>query len=182
MATITDTPNHNATIYATPEDDTIHAGNWNDVVYGQDGNDVVHAGAGHDYVHGGRGDDVLHGGHNVDTILGDYGNDYIDGGPGRDYLTGGHGADTFHFDKLDGSGTPNGTPGSNLQRADFVTDFNGCEGDKATFDHFNKVTWDSEHANFVSGQGHVIAHLNGLEGTEFDLQHVGQHWVGELIA
>jgi Ca2+-binding RTX toxin-like protein len=181
MSTIVDTLNHNATIYATPEDDTINAENWNDVVYGQGGNDAVRAGAGHDYVDGGPGDDVIYGGHNVDTLLGGCGDDFIDGGPGRDYLTGGPGADTFYFDRLDGAGTPNGTPGSNNLRADFVTDFSGCDGDKVTFDHFNDVTWDSEHANFLSGQGHVIAHLDGLEGTDFALAHVGQHWVGELI-
>lgn len=182
MATIIDSPQHNATIYATPADDTIHAGNWNDVVYAQGGDDTVAAGKGHDYVEGGPGDDVLHGGPNVDTILGGCGDDFLDGGPGRDYLTGGPGADTFHFDRLDDAGAPNGTPGANLVRADLVTDFNGCEGDRLTFDHYANVSWDADHGNFLSGQGHIIDHLNGGEGLSFDLQHVGQHWVGELLA
>jgi Ca2+-binding RTX toxin-like protein len=163
MATFIDTPQHNAIIEGTMQDDTIHASDWNDFVSAHAGNDTVYGGTGHDYLDGGAGNDVL------------------DGGPGRDYLTGGHGADTFHFDRLDASGTPNGTPGSNLVRSDIVTDFNGCDGDKATFDNFQKVTWDADHADFLSGQGHVITHLVGMEGQDFDLQHVGTQWTAELL-
>jgi Ca2+-binding RTX toxin-like protein len=181
MATITDTAQHNAIIEGTMQDDTIHASDWNDFVSAHAGNDTVYGGTGHDYLDGGAGNDVLHGGPNVDTILGGDGCDVLDGGPGRDYLTGGHGADTFHFDRLDASGTPNGTPGSNLVRSDIVTDFNGCDGDKATFDNFQKVTWDADHADFLSGQGHVIAHFEGLEGQQMDLQHAGTQWTAELL-
>jgi Ca2+-binding RTX toxin-like protein len=188
MATITDSAHHNAIIEGTMQDDTIRASDWNDFVSAHAGNDTVYGGTGHDYIDGGAGNDVLHGGGNVDTLIGGAGNDLLDGGSGVDYLTGGHGADTFHFDRLNPDNPtapgslPNGTPGSNLVRHDIVTDFNGCDGDKATFDNFQKVTWDAAHANFLSGQGHVIAHFEGLEGQQMDLQHAGTHWTAELLA
>jgi Ca2+-binding RTX toxin-like protein len=172
MATITDAPNHNATIYGTPAYDTIHAGNWNDVVYGQNGNDAVHGGSGNDYLNGGYGNDAIHGGNNNDTIIGGNGNDHIYGGAARDYLTGGHGADTFHFDHAN-------YPGTSHQNSDFVTDFN--HQDTAAFDGFGQVTWDSQHANFVSGGGIVIAHMNGLEGQDMNLVHTGLHWEASLV-
>lgn len=169
MAVFTDTENHNATIQGTDDDDTITLLNQNDVAFGHDGNDVIRGGAGNDFLDGGDGNDELHGGDNNDTIVGGYGDDDIFGGFARDFLTGGKGDDTFHFLQ------ENVTPTS----ADLVNDFH--YGDTAAFDGFNHVTWDADAANFLSGSGLVIAHLDGLEGQDIQLTQAGLHWDGVLV-
>jgi Ca2+-binding RTX toxin-like protein len=167
MAVINGDPTLNNTLYGTPDADTINGAQLNDALYGQGGDDTLNGKAGNDFLNGGHGNDQLYGGDHNDTILGGQGNDDIYGGAGRDYLTGGQGCDTFHFDRTD-------YPGTVHNNADLVTDFT-CY-DKAVFDGFTNVTWDSAKASFFSGAGHEIAHLNGLEGHDMALTHTGSHW------
>src|SRR5215213_7261846 len=152
MATITDTPDHNATIQGTDDLDVILGLNFNDALFGGGGDDTVRGGEGNDLVEGNDGNDLLFGGDGNDTLVGGYGDDTLQGGAGRDWLTGGSGDDTFQFNR--------DTVSASTDNSDVITDFG--HHDTASFDGFNTVTWDPATANFLSGQGHVIAHLEGL--------------------
>ncbi len=93
-------------LFGGTNNDILNGNNDNDIVFGGDGNDVVRGGKGHDYLYGEGGDDVL---------IGDF---------GADVLTGGAGADLFVLrrDTVVGVIEP--------QMADYITDFNGAEGDR----------------------------------------------------
>lgn len=86
--------------------DILNGNNDNDVVFGGDGNDVVRGGKGHDYLYGEGGDDVL---------SGDFGADVLIGGAGADLFV-------LRRDTVVGVVEP--------QMADYITDFNGAEGDR----------------------------------------------------
>jgi Ca2+-binding RTX toxin-like protein len=93
----------------------------NDVALGGAGDDLIFGWGGDDYLVGEDGNDTLYGGDGSDQLLGGAGADILNGGCGIDYLTGGSGADTFVFD-ADGNDY------------DFITDFNGAEGDRLSLD------------------------------------------------
>jgi Ca2+-binding RTX toxin-like protein len=82
---------------------------------GSTGNDTLEGGNGDDYLQGLEGDDVL---------TGNSGNDFLDGGKGMDTLIGGEGGDYFRIagDTIITS--------SDQQSYDWITDFNGDQGDK----------------------------------------------------
>jgi Ca2+-binding RTX toxin-like protein len=155
-----------ATINGTP--------NQNNYLVGTDGDDLIFGANMKDYILGGAGDDHLYGGKGADHIDGGCGDDFIYAGRAVAVLTGGEGDDTFYFaQNVAGEQYKDGNRGTKV-----ITDFD-C-GDKAVLDHFNQVTWDKDHGNLLSGQGHVIAHLDGHEGADLQLTHVGQHWEGLL--
>jgi Ca2+-binding RTX toxin-like protein len=82
---------------------------------GSTGNDILEGGNGDDYLQGLEGDDVL---------TGNSGNDFLDGGKGMDTLIGGEGGDYFRI------GGDTIIASSDLQSYDWITDFNGDQGDK----------------------------------------------------
>jgi Ca2+-binding RTX toxin-like protein len=150
-----------ATINGTP--------NQNNYLVGTDGADFIFGANMKEYILGGAGDDHLYGGKQADHIDGGCGDDFIYAGRAASVLTGGEGDDTFYFaQNVAGEQYKDGNRGTKV-----ITDFD-C-GDKAVLDHFNQVTWDKDH-----GKGHVIAHLDGHEGADLQLTHVGQHWEGLL--
>jgi len=144
--------------------------NQNNYLVGTDGDDFIFGKDMHDYIVGGAGDDALKGGRGADTIEGGCGDDLIYAGRGAAVLTGGEGDDTFYFaQNVAGEQFKDGNRGTKV-----ITDFD-C-GDKAVLDNFNHVTWDKDHANLLSGNGHTIAHLVGYEGVDLQVNHAGQHW------
>lgn len=176
MSTIIDAPNHAATIQGTMQDDLIHAKNFDDVVFGNKGDDKAYGENGNDYLEGGKGDDALRGGHGNDTLVGGKGDDFLSGHDGRDVLTGGPGDDRFQFGEAD----YNGSKGPVTDSSDIITDFS-C-GDVATFKDSPVVVWNAAQATFESATGQVYAHAIGLEGAEMALNHIGNYWIGELLA
>jgi beta-glucanase (GH16 family) len=125
-----------------------------DLLMGGQGNDSIdaHQSAGHDTVNGNRGDDIVHGSPGADLLRGGQGQDVVNGGAGDDWiagdlgtntLTGGQGADTFH--------------GGGSGAVDYVTDFNGGQGDRielapGTAHHLSDQA-DGLHIIMDSGQG-----------------------------
>ena len=85
-----------------------------DELFGDDGANVLDGGGGRDTLCGQGGNDTIHGGD---------GDDLIAGYAGRDVLYGEAGADTFHWLKLEETGTTAAT-------IDVIADFNAAEGDK----------------------------------------------------
>ncbi len=79
---------------------------------------------GNDFLEGENGDDYLQGLEGSDVLTGNSGNDFLDGGKGMDTLTGGEGGDYFRIagDTI--------TTSSDQQSYDWLTDFNGDQGDK----------------------------------------------------
>jgi Ca2+-binding RTX toxin-like protein len=157
MAHIIDTPQHAAKIEGTAQADTIEGLDLNDLIYGR---------SGADFLYGGDGNDELHGGFGADTLYGGAGDDFISGGAGNNTLYGGTGNDTFNFERE--YVTPN------APKLNVIKDFDS--GDVAMLDDFSKVSWDPAKANILSGNGYVIAHLEGHEGDTVHISHVGTHW------
>jgi Ca2+-binding RTX toxin-like protein len=120
---------------------------------GSTGHNLVNGNIGSDTVYGGSGGDSLRGGQGDDLIVGGAGDDWISGDRGTNTLTGGHGADTFH------AGAVGGT--------DYVTDFDGAEGDRIQLD------WGVSYYLFDESDGLHIVYDNGLGG-QMILQGVHQ--------
>ncbi len=113
------------------EVEVVLTGDTTDVIIADNFANHIATGGGADYVQGGGGADRLEGGGGADELRGDGANDRIDGGAGNDRisggagtdrLTGGAGADRFLF--------ASGEMGTNLQRADTITDFSRADGDR----------------------------------------------------
>ena len=120
------------------------------------GHNIINGNLGDDTIHGGAGGDTLRGGQGQDLIVGGSGADWISGDLGNNTLTGGQGADTFH-------GGPHGS-------VDYITDFNGAEGDRIQLDagsqyHLSQQS-DGLHLVFDSGPGGQII-LQGVDQSNF---------------
>ncbi|MBC7987009.1 MAG: calcium-binding protein [Sphingomonadaceae bacterium] len=126
----------------TPGDDFFFGTDDPETISGIGGNDFLHGSGGGDLISGGTGDDNLFGGLGDDTIRGGGGNDFLSGDGGADDLRGGEGDDTleadfqgsgeYAFDRLRGGGGADQfrfhvmAPGSHVNVADFVVDFEGA--------------------------------------------------------
>jgi Ca2+-binding RTX toxin-like protein len=173
-------------------DDEIHGGDDGDVLIGGDGNDRIYGEAFVDELHGNNGDDYLNAGSDADFIFGGYGNDFIlgeegldteygewgddqmFGGAGPDQLFGGQGDDILHG----GSGGNNrnlnvdeclGEEGFNISsyselivNLDVIGDLN--------FQNVNPVGTTALQAEPF---GQLLVNIQGLEGTGFDDQLIG---------
>jgi Ca2+-binding RTX toxin-like protein len=172
--------------------DEIHGGDDADVLIGGDGNDSIYGESFVDELHGNNGDDYLNAGSDADFIFGGYGNDFIlgeegldteygewgddqmFGGAGPDQLFGGQGDDILHG----GSGGNNrnlnvdeclGEEGFNISsysellvKLDVIGDLN--------FQNINPVGSTAlQSAPF----GQLLVNIQGLEGTGFDDQLIG---------
>jgi VCBS repeat-containing protein len=113
------------TLNGTAGEDRLSGGIGSDTLYGLGGHDWLDGGIGNDKLYGGDGNDVLFGDLGNDTLWGGNGRDVLFGGLGNDTLYGGADADSFHFGRLDGSGT--------------IADFNTAE-DKIVLDDGVSIT------------------------------------------
>ena len=93
------------TLNGTAGEDKLSGGIGSDTLNGLGGHDWLDGGIGNDKLYGGDGNDVLFGDLGNDTLWGGNGRDVLFGGLGNDTLYGGAGADSFHFGRLEGSGT-----------------------------------------------------------------------------
>nr|WP_294812602.1 cadherin domain-containing protein [uncultured Sphingomonas sp.] len=113
------------TLNGTAGEDRLSGGIGSDTLYGLGGHDWLDGGIGNDKLYGGDGNDVLFGDLGNDTLWGGNGRDVLFGGLGNDTLYGGADADSFHFGRLEGSGT--------------IADFNTAE-DKIVLDDGVSIT------------------------------------------
>jgi Ca2+-binding RTX toxin-like protein len=173
-------------------DDVIHGGDDKDVLIGSDGNDSLYGESSADELHGNNGDDYLNGGLDADQLFGGYGNDILlgeegldavygewgddqlFGGGGPDQLLGGQGDDILHG----GSGSNNRNLGvdQNLGEEGFnISSYNELlvKLDVIGDLNFQNVTPVGSTAPQVEPFGQVLANIQGLEGTGFDDQFIG---------
>ncbi|MDT0681201.1 calcium-binding protein [Roseicyclus sp. F158] len=158
------------------------AGDWSDQLRGGNGDDVFRGGKRSDRLYGRGGDDVLDGGQGVDALFGN---------SGADILTGG--GDAGQRDRFIFFAATDSRPGQSDTITDFVSGIDrieisrfdadtGVAGNQA-FDLIGRSAFSGTAAelryDYIDGDTHVLADMDGDGLAEFELKLLGLHTLGD---